>query len=54
MKCPDATGERLGLTLGLAWFGSVELGFCTVAPTTAISSWLGLALGLSCFANAQI
>ena len=44
MKCPDANGERLGLTLGLAWFGVRYL-----APVVQIqiAIALGLALGLA-------
>ena len=47
MKCPDANGERLGLTLGLAWFGVWYL-----APVVQIQMViaLGLALGLARFA----
>ena len=46
MKCPDANGERLGLTLGLAWFGVRYL-----APVVQIqiAIALGLALGLARF-----
>ena len=46
MKCPDANGERLGLTLGLAWFGVRCL-----APVVQIqiAIALGLALGLARF-----
>ena len=44
MKCPDANGERLGLTLSLAWFGVKYL-----APVVQIqiAIALGLALGLA-------
>ena len=46
MKCPDANGEGLGLTLGLAWFGVWYL-----APVVQIQMViaLGLALGLARF-----
>ena len=48
MKCPDANGERLGLTLGLAWFGVRYL-----APVVQIqiAIALGLALGLARFGS---
>ena len=44
MKRPDANGEGLGLTLGLAWFGVWYL-----APVVQIQMAiaLGLALGLA-------
>ena len=42
MKCPDANGERLGLTLGLAWFGVRYL-----APVVQIQ--IAIALGLARF-----
>ena len=46
MKCPDANGERLGLTLGWAWFGGGYLALVVQIPR-AIG--LGLVLGLARF-----
>ena len=46
MKCPDANGERLGLTLGLAWFG---VKYFALVVQIQIAIALGLALGLARF-----
>ena len=46
MKCPDANGEGLGLTLGLAWFG---VWYLAPAVQIQMAIALGLALGLARF-----